>query len=90
MPLEAMARGVPFVYHNPHGEAVRTFSEPLGAFEVTGDADELTSVLSNLDPGVEWRRRFSPFFARHVDVDPTALSEQRSARAIMDHLGLKP
>ncbi len=28
VPFEAMARGIPFVYHNPHGERVPTFAEP--------------------------------------------------------------
>jgi hypothetical protein len=30
VPFEAMARGVPFVYHNPHGETVPTFMNPDG------------------------------------------------------------
>ncbi len=46
VPFEAMARGVPFVYHNPHNEAVPTFKQPQGAFEVTATADELAAAAS--------------------------------------------
>ena len=37
-PFEAMARGVPFIYHNPHGELVPTFQSPDGAFRITTTA----------------------------------------------------
>ncbi len=35
VPFEAMARGVPFVYHNPHGEKVSTFAHGGDAFRTT-------------------------------------------------------
>ncbi len=88
MPLEAMARGVSFIYHNPHGENVRTFADPQGAFEVTTSVDELRQALADVhtDPA-ENRLRVESFFADHVDVDRNATSEQRGAGAISRHLG---
>lgn len=83
MPLEAMARGLPFVYHNPHGETVKTFSDPMGGFEVTTSATELASVLSGTDDGIsDYRSRCERFFLHHVDVDPKRRSEQRAAGTI--------
>jgi len=38
VPFEAMARGVPFVYHNPHGEKVATFADGGSAFRTTTSA----------------------------------------------------
>ena len=87
MPLEAMARGVPFIYHNPHGETVQTFHQPLGAFETTADAAELSAALSSTDFDPERSRaKVERFFTNVVDVDSTARSEQRGAAAIASRL----
>jgi hypothetical protein len=82
MPLEAMARGLPFVYHNPHGETVKTYSDPMGGFEVTTSAAELASALSGSDGISGYRSRCERFFLHHVDVDPKRRSEQRAAESI--------
>jgi hypothetical protein len=83
MPLEAMARGVPFIYHNPHRETVKTYSEPQGAFEVTASGAELGEALKAVDPDPEKaRRRVEPFFSKIVDTDRAARSERRGAEAI--------
>jgi hypothetical protein len=88
MPFEAMARGVPFIYHNPHGEAVRTFADPLGAFEVTTSAEGLAEALGGLGPDpAAHRARVEPFFGRHVDIDRNTTSERRGAEAIAVALG---
>jgi hypothetical protein len=88
MPFEAMARGVPFIYHNPHGEAVRTFADPLGAFEVTTSAEGLAEALGGLGPDpAAHRARVAPFFGRHVDIDRNTTSERRGAEAIAVALG---
>jgi hypothetical protein len=87
VPLEAMARGVPFVYHNPHGEQAGTFADPMGAFEVSRSADELAQALGSLDIGADARSRVEGFFAHHVSVDPARSSEQRSVEALLGVLG---
>jgi hypothetical protein len=87
MPLEAMARGVPFIYHNPHGETVKTFADPMGAYDVSTTAEELTAALQALDP-IEHdpRIRCASFFSSHVDVDRAKPSEIRAVEAIVGQL----
>jgi hypothetical protein len=83
-----MARGVPFIYHNPHGELVKTFSDPMGSFNVTTSAEQLAQALIALKEGpVDHRLRAQPFFAHHVDVDRKRRSEQRSAEIIAQWVG---
>jgi glycosyltransferase involved in cell wall biosynthesis len=84
VPFEAMARGVPFVYHNPHGEQVPTFAEPDGAFETSDDAASLAAAIKDSQPWVaNYRDRAASFFLRQVDVDPERPSEVRGAEAIV-------
>jgi hypothetical protein len=87
VPFEAMARGVPFVYHNPHGERVPTFTEPLGAFPITLSVDELVRALlqANATRG-DHREQAAAFFRRQVDVDPGRPSELRAADVICDYV----
>ena len=85
VPFEAMARGVPFVYHNPHGERFPTFVQPAGAFPVTTDADGLAAAASEvLGWRADYRRRSAPFFLRQVDVDERYPSAERAADIIID------
>ncbi len=87
LPFEAMARGVPFIYHNPHGETVRTFAEPMGAFATTHDAGGLRAELGRIDgPGEAARLRHEDFLGDHVDLDRNHLSEQRGAAAILEKI----
>lgn len=83
VPFEAMARGVPFVYHNPHGETVRTFADAMDGFDTTTSSGQLSQVLTALRAGpTDHRLRYEPFFTHHIDVDGSRRSEQRSADAI--------
>ncbi|MGH8913532.1 MAG: hypothetical protein ACRDZM_03355 [Acidimicrobiia bacterium] len=87
MPFEAMARGVPFVYHNPHRETVKTFADPMGAFDTVASAGDLARTLRELEPGSDHRLRSQSLFAHHVDVDRARGSEERGAEAIAGRLG---
>jgi len=88
LPFEAMARGVPFVYHNPHGETVKTFAEPMGAFEITLDAAGLRgAVQGNSEPGHANRARAETFFTNLVDIDRNQRSETRGAEAVKNVYG---
>jgi hypothetical protein len=88
LPLEALARGVPFVYHNPHGETVKTFADPLGAFEITNGPKDIESALASLSrPGHETRERAGSFFERAVSIDQTSRSEQRTGDLVAEMLG---
>ena len=79
LPYEAMARGVPFVYHNPHDEAVPAFKDPMGAFPTTANASDLQEALASIDPVEDVRSRAADFLAKQFDVDSKARSEERTA-----------
>lgn len=84
VPFEAMAAGVPFVYHNPHGEQVPTFAGGDGAFERSTDPASLAAAIEASLPFVGTaRNRATPFFARQVDIDPDTPSERRAAAAVL-------
>lgn len=88
LPFEAMARGIPFIYANPHGETVRTFSEPRGAFDIALDGSTLKEALLNLpDPGTESREKAEAYFTRVVDTG-SRRSEGRSADRVERVLGI--
>ena len=83
LPLEAMARGVPFIYHNPHGELVQLFSEPKGAFDVSTSGEELGRALART-PGVDSQRKtVFNFFEHVISIDPTITSGRRTVEAIL-------
>lgn len=83
LPFEAMARGVPFIYHNPHRETVKTFADPIGAFEVTDTTEEVSRSLGEMtEPGAETRDRVSGFITHMVDVDPSRESAQRTGAVV--------
>lgn len=48
--LEALARGVGVIYHNPHHEKVDKFKQPQGAYVMTSTRDQLSASLQ------EWRQ----------------------------------
>ena len=82
--FEAMALGVPVVYHNPHGEQVPTFARPDGAFDISTDAESLAAaVLGSGDWVDRYRPRCEDFFRRQVDIDPQLDPAQRAAAAIL-------
>lgn len=87
VPFEAMARGVPFVYHNPHHEQVPTFKDPLDGFLITSTSEELAAAITvALGWRDDYRDRSEKFFRRQVDIDPGRPSEVRAADVICDHL----
>ena len=84
VPFEAMARGVHFVYFNPHGERVPTFQRPNGAFDVAESVADLGEVLSALKSQTESARdRAAAFFSRQISIDPETDSASRAADVIM-------
>ncbi|MEX0699411.1 MAG: hypothetical protein WD354_06720 [Acidimicrobiia bacterium] len=84
VPFEAIARGVPFVYHNPHGETVKTFADPMGAFAITNDTSSLSRAIGgDLPRGADLRRASEKFFGSHVDIDVAKPSAQRSSDALL-------
>lgn len=68
VPFEAMARGVPFVYHNPHAEKVSTFQHPNGAFPITKTVGELVEAVQAAQSVVNYRAIASDFFQNQIDI----------------------
>ena len=80
VPLEAIAMGVPFIYHNPHKENVKTFTDSSDAFVETTSATEILQALKRpLVGGEEQRLRSRSFFLDRVDTKDQFTSEQRVA-----------
>jgi glycosyltransferase involved in cell wall biosynthesis len=87
VPFEAIARGIPFVYHNPHGERVPTFTDPAGAFLVSRSSNELAVAFTTALSWRDWYRdRAEKFFRRQVDVDDDRPSEVRAADVIVEEI----
>lgn len=90
VPFEAMARGVPFIYHNPHGERVPTFQNPDGAFLISRDVTTLEAALvetSTWQPG--YRQRAARFFRSQVDITEQS-SEERTWELLAARLKVRP
>jgi hypothetical protein len=88
VPFEAMARGIPFVYHNPHGERVSTFAHGGDAFRKTASSDELAAAIDEARGWrADYRERSQVFFARQIDINPEVTSEDRAADVISALLG---
>ncbi|MEX0698248.1 MAG: glycosyltransferase family 2 protein, partial [Acidimicrobiia bacterium] len=83
VPFEAMARGVPFVYHNPHDEKVPTFHSPGGAFPITTSTKELEDQLLRMSSVLDYRAVCAPFFLAQVDVDESSPAEERTAAVVI-------
>lgn len=66
---EALVRGVPLVYHNPHGERVPTFRDDMGAFVTTRSRDELLQAL-RVEPAAAAavRAAATPFLEHHLGI----------------------
>jgi hypothetical protein len=89
VPFEAMARGVPFIYYNPHGEKVPTFTDPRGCFEIASTADELGPAIEQaLARTDDVRASSAPFFLEQVDIGDVP-SHVRTADAICDRLATR-
>ena len=90
VPFESIARGIPFVYFNPHGERVPDFQDGQGQFWVARSGDELISSLNEIkavSPDFDFRSHASKFFASHVSMIEKS-SELRAAGVIIEKLNL--
>ena len=93
--IEALASGKPAIYFNPHGEKVEKFTEPLGAFPIATNAEELAdairTILADVQAGVDFRARAAAFLKRHaayrLDDRPTTERFADAAVAIAESFG---
>ena len=83
MPLEAMAMGVPFIYHNPHGEMVKTFLKPHRSFATTDKPTKLrTAIIDLISERLTFDRRSSSFFTEFVSIESEQTSGERAAERV--------
>jgi|GEM_PF-1282492 len=72
--LEALASGKPVIYFNPHDEKVDKFKEPLGAFEIATNEEELVaalqSTLKQVESGTDFREQAKRFLEHHAGLAP--------------------
>ncbi len=67
---ESLLRGVPTVYHNPHGEKVKTFSKPKEAFHITTSTEDLIEVLKTSPlKRHEVREKADEFLLEHLRLE---------------------
>jgi len=82
---EALLLGIATVYHNPHGEQVPTFNDPVGAFAATDDPSALAELLRESPRGRgDVRLASAGFLSRHLLLDgserPVALAGREVQR----------
>ncbi|MDE0928994.1 MAG: hypothetical protein OSA06_09625 [Acidimicrobiales bacterium] len=64
---EALVRGIPMIYHNPHGEQVPTFADPRGAFAIAESVEELIRALkADLPTRTKVRQQAEEFLNHHL------------------------
>lgn len=72
--LEALASGKPAIYFNPHREKVDKFKEPMGAFDIATNGEELGralhKALKDVEDGVDFRQRAKGFLKLHTGWEP--------------------
>ena len=82
--IEALVMGKPSVYHNPHGEKVIKFGEPLGAYAVTTNVDSLSKALEReLADRSDRRPRARAFLDLHVGWSDPRSSTERLVEALL-------
>jgi FkbM family methyltransferase len=87
--LEALASGKPVIYFNPHGEKISKFKEPLGAYDIATNTDQLVTALSkaqaDLAAGVDFRLRAQSFLSQHTGYKPGGpTTAERFADAVVE------
>lgn len=81
--LEALAYGRHVAYHNPHGEKVDKFVDPLGAYHVTRSTGDLAEVLRKLAPNLDDQRYLAMnFLAHHCGIGGSNSSCERIAERL--------
>ena len=82
--LEALAMGKPAIYHNPHGEKVNKFWEPMEAYEKTNNIESLIQAVRKYCRSSPPKSSFEKFLDLHCNVKNTQVSSQQSAIAMIE------
>ncbi len=90
--LEALAMGRPVVYHNPIGERVPKFHNPMGAYRKTRSVSELKTALEAelafVDAGGAVRERAALFLHFHCNTGSPQEPDELAACAIAEVLAV--
>jgi glycosyltransferase involved in cell wall biosynthesis len=86
--LEALATGRPVVYHNPIGEKVPKFHQPLGAYSISTSVESLRSSLKSeldfIEKGGDVRSRAALFLHFHCNSSAEDEPAVLAAKAISE------
>ncbi|WP_297431525.1 glycosyltransferase family 2 protein [Sulfurimonas sp.] len=81
--IEALAMGKPCIYHNPHGEKVMKYQEPMGAYSLSFDSNSLADAIDyELSLAVDYRKRAEKFLDYHCNVNSKESSAFLAAKYI--------
>jgi len=82
--IESMIMGKPVVFHNPHGEIVDTFQDPMGAFDITYSKEDLVNALSKvLQYKGNYTEKHSKFLKFHIHRDKNHTAAKLTATEIV-------
>ncbi len=82
---EALAGGVAVLYFPAKDEVMAEFGEPLGAFEIAANAQELIGKARQYAAEPAFRAKAAQdFLSQHVSIDPAFSANQRIVEAIAD------
>lgn len=92
--LEGLAIGRPAIYHNPIGEKVPKFHQPLGAYSVSDSVESLKDALRRelefVDAGGDVRARAALFLHFHSNSGVKDEPDELAAKAIYDVVSVPP
>ena len=82
--IESIAMGKPAIYHNPHGEKVPKFQNPLGAYQVSDSVESLTKAIQTvLSSPKDPRPNAKKFLKLHASALQKVPAGQRLGNAII-------
>tara|TARA_Y100000768_G_scaffold100316_2_gene73304 strand:- start:926 stop:1972 length:1047 start_codon:yes stop_codon:yes gene_type:complete len=80
---EALLRGVPMIYHNPHNEKAKNFLDPMGAYPVTTNVYELYEELKERPlERLNIRKQAEEFLNNHLHLISEASPAELAADVI--------
>lgn len=81
--IEALAMGKPVVYHNPHEEKALKFQDPLGAYSISFNSDELAQAIEyELGLNTDYRKRANKFLHHHCNINTKSSSIELAVEGI--------
>lgn len=87
--IEALACGKPVIYFNPHNEKVDKFKEPLNAYYIANNKEELKEAIKRtqqeIESGIDFRKKAENFLKKHasINIDDKS-SAERLENAIIE------